>query len=70
MRTRLYLCTLACSCLVGLGSCGHGDPIAADHQRTAEPQPWNSPQAGGAGAGWERRLEARTWKQSEYGRMP
>jgi hypothetical protein len=53
---------------LGLAACGQGKDTAPGYQGRADPHPWDSPEAGGAKAQWERQIEARTLNQNEYTR--
>jgi hypothetical protein len=53
---------------VSLPGCGEGKVASAGYQGKPDIHPWDSPQAGGAKAQWERQIEERTLNQNEYTR--
>ena len=59
-------------CAVGLAACSEGKVEAKDkaagYQGKPDIHPWDSPEAGGAKAQWERQIQERTLNQNEYTR--
>jgi hypothetical protein len=53
---------------VAVGGCGEGKVASAGHQGKPDIHPWDSPEAGGAKAQWEREIQTRTLNQNEYTR--
>jgi hypothetical protein len=53
---------------LSLSACGELDHPSGSYQGKADIQPWDSPEAGGAKAQWENRIETRTQNQNEYTR--
>jgi hypothetical protein len=53
---------------VTLPGCGEGKFESARYQGKTDIHPWDSPQAGGAKAQWERQIQTRTLNQNEYAR--
>jgi len=54
---------------VTLPGCGEGKVASAGgYQGKPDIHPWDSPEAGGAKAQWERQIEERTLNQNEYTR--
>jgi len=57
---------------VALAACSEGkvDPgaKATGYQGKPDIRPWDSPEAGGQKAQWERQIETRTLNQNEYTR--
>ena len=57
---------------VALAACGDGkggtEATAAGYQGKPDIHPWDSPEAGGQKAQWEREIETRTLNQNEYTR--
>jgi hypothetical protein len=53
---------------VALAACGEGKVAKAGYQGKPDIHPWDSPEAGGAKAQWERQIEERTLNQNEYTR--
>ena len=55
-----------------LAACSEGrveaGATAAGYQGKPDIHPWDSPQAGGQKAQWERQIETRTLNQNEYTR--
>ena len=57
---------LLCAIALTLSACGELDHPAGSYQGRPDIQPWDSPEAGGAKAQWENRIETRTLNQNEY----
>ena len=54
---------------LGLAACGKGqDTAAAGYQGKPDIHAWDSPDAGGEKAQWERQIQTRTLGQNEYTR--
>ncbi len=53
---------------VALAACSDGKVAKAGYQGKPDIHPWDSPEAGGAKAQWERQIEERTLNQNEYTR--
>jgi len=53
---------------VALAACGEGEVASAGYQGKPDIHPWDSPEAGGAKAQWERQIQTRTLNQNEYAR--
>ena len=57
---------------VGLAACDESKVDASDraaaYQGKPDIHPWDSPEAGGQKAQWERQIETRTLNQNEYTR--
>jgi hypothetical protein len=53
---------------LSLAACGEGKDTTAGYQGKPDIHPWDSPEAGGAKAEWERQIETRTLNQNEYAR--
>ena len=53
---------------VALAACGEGKVAKAGYQGKTDIHPWDSPEAGGEKAQWERQIETRTLNQNEYTR--
>jgi hypothetical protein len=53
---------------VALAACSDGKVTSAGYQGKPDIHPWDSPEAGGAKAQWERQIEERTLNQNEYTR--
>jgi predicted small secreted protein len=53
---------------VALAACSDGKVAGAGYQGKRDIHPWDSPEAGGAKAQWERQIEERTLNQNEYTR--
>jgi hypothetical protein len=65
MRLRyVLLCVIA----LGLAACGEGKDTAAGYQGKPDTHAWDSPDAGGEKAQWERQIQTRTLGQNEYTR--
>jgi hypothetical protein len=64
------LCAALCAVVaLGLTACGEGrDKAAAGYQGKPDIHAWDSPEAGGEKAQWEREIESRTLNQNEYTR--
>jgi hypothetical protein len=54
---------------VALAGCGEGKVASAGYQGKPDIHPWDSPEAGGAKAQWEREIQTRTLNQNEYTRI-
>jgi hypothetical protein len=52
--------TLLCALALGQAACSERDP------READLRPWDSPEAGGAKAAWQRDIKARMRNQNDY----
>jgi len=61
MRT-LLLTIVLCATALGQAACSERDQAETDLQ------PWDSPQAGGAKAAWQRDIKQRTHYQNDYAR--
>jgi hypothetical protein len=61
MRTLLLMIVL-CATALGQAACSERDQAETDLQ------PWDSPQAGGAKAAWQRDIKQRTRYQNDYAR--
>jgi hypothetical protein len=57
---KILTTTLLCALLLGQTACGERSQAETDLR------PWDSPQAGGAKADWQRDIKARMRNQSEY----
>jgi hypothetical protein len=53
---------------VTLPGCGEGKVASSGYQGKPDIHPWDSPEAGGAKAQWERQIQTRTLNQNEYTR--
>ena len=53
---------------LGLSACGDDKNTVAGYQGKPDIHPWDSPEAGGAKAQWEREIQTRTLNQNEYTR--
>ena len=51
-----------------LAACSEGKVASASYQGKPDIHPWDSPEAGGQKAQWERQIERRTLNQNEYTR--
>jgi hypothetical protein len=59
---------LVCAIALCLAACGEGKDTAAGYQGKPDIHAWDSPEAGGEKAQWERQIQTRTLNQNEYTR--
>jgi hypothetical protein len=57
---KLLTTILLCALVLGQAACSERD------QRETNLQPWDSPEAGGAKAAWQRDIKARMRNQNDY----
>jgi hypothetical protein len=57
---------LAGAVALGLSACGDGKDTVEGYQGKPDIHAWDSPDAGGEKAQWERQIETRTLGQNEY----
>ena len=57
---KLLTMTLLCALVLGQAACGERNQAETDLK------PWDSPEAGGAKAAWQRDIKARMRNQNDY----